>query len=346
MNFLINLKRSGAICGLVHTCKVRSLIPGIATLMLGCGAGPASAGVLLRVADTHPSDYPTVQALLYMGALLEQWPDSEIRLKIYAGGQLGEEKDTLELTVFGGIDINRVNLAPLNSIVDETIVLAMPFLFRSIEHMRMVVDGPIGDEILDAFEEHGLIGLAYYDSGARSFYNSRRPIRTPADLAGMKIRVQNSDLFVELVAALGGNPTPMGFGQVYESLVLGAIDGSENNWPSYESTRHFEAAPFYSLTQHTMTPEVLVMSKHRWDKLTEEQQTLLRRAARASVAHMRELWEARVEQSREAVLAAGVEVIEDIDKGPFIKAVAPLYDRFLADPELKGLAERIQAVSE
>ena len=248
--------------------------------------------------------------------------------------------------MFGGIDLNRVNLAPLNSIVDETTVLAMPFLFRSIEHMRVTVDGPIGDEILDAFEQHGLIGLAYYDSGARSFYNSQRPVRTPADLVGMKIRVQNSDLFVELIAVLGGNPTPMGFGQVYESLVLGAIDGSENNWPSYESTRHFEAAPYYSLTQHTMTPEVLVMSKQRWDKLSADQQTLIRRAARASVSRMRELWEARVASSRSTVLAAGVEVIEDIDKTPFMEAVAPLYDTFLADPALKDLAERIRKVGE
>lgn len=304
------------------------------------------AEIVLRVADTHPSDYPTVQAMVYMGELLQEWSNGEIRLKIYAGGQLGEEKDTLELTVFGGIDVNRVNLAPLNSIVDETTVLAMPFLFRSIDHMRKTVDGPIGDEILQAFKDHGLIGLAYYDSGARSVYNSKRPVRTPEDLAGMKIRVQNSDLFVDLMAALGANPTPMGFGQVYESLVLGTIDGSENNWPSYESTRHFEVAPYYSLTQHTMTPEVLVMSKHRWDRLSEDQQMLIRQAARASVARMRELWEARVASSRETVISAGVDIIEDIDKTLFIQAVQPLYDSFLVDPELKNLLERIRSVRE
>ncbi len=319
----------------------------IGTLLLAAALTAVAAEQrVLRVADTQPADYPTVQALVYMGDLLEQWSDGELGLKIYAGGQLGEEKDTLELTVFGGIDINRVNLAPLNSIVPETTVLAMPFLFRSIAHMRATVDGPIGDEILAAFEPHGLIGLAYYDSGARSFYNTKRPIRTPADLAGMKIRVQNSDLFVEMVKALGGNPTPMGFGQVYESLVLGTIDGSENNWPSYESTRHFEAAPFYTLTQHTMTPEVLVMSRHRWERLSGEQQSLVRRAAKASVAHMRVLWEQRVVRSRQVVLAAGVEVIEDLDKRPFMQAVAPLYDMFLTDARLRDLVRRIRAVQE
>jgi len=316
-------------------------------VLLGFGATRAVADPLvLRVADSQPSDYPTVQALVYMGELLEEWTDGEIRLKIYPGGQLGEEKDTLELTVFGGIDINRVNLAPLNSIVAETIVLAMPFLFRSIAHMRATIDGPIGDEILAAFEPSGLIGLAYYDSGARSFYNTKRPIRTPADLVGLKIRVQNSDLFVEMVKALGGNPTPMGFGQVYESLVLGTIDGSENNWPSYESTRHYEAAPFYSLTQHTMTPEVLVMSRRRWKRLSNEQQTLIRRAAKASVAHMRTLWEQQVKRSRQIVLAAGVNVIEDIDKQPFMRAVAPLYVSFLTDAKLQDLVRRIRAIRE
>ncbi len=325
--------------------RLFSCLCGIVLLWSGSAAGAAQA-LVLRVADTQPGDYPTVQALVYMGDLLNQWTDGEIRLKIYPGGQLGEEKDTLELTVFGGIDINRVNLAPLNSIVAETIVLAMPFLFRSVKHMRATVDGPIGDEILAAFEPHGLVGLAYYDSGARSFYNTKRPIRRPADLVGMKIRVQNSDLFVEMVKALGGNPTPMGFGQVYESLVLGTIDGSENNWPSYESTRHFEAAPFYTLTQHTMTPEVLVMSRHRWDRLTAEQQVLVRRAAKASVAHMRVLWEQRVARSRRVVLAAGVDVIEDVDKEPFMKAVVPLYEQFLTEPKLQDLVKRIRAVRE
>ncbi len=317
----------------------RCVVIGVLTSLL---TGAASAqDITLRVSDTHPDDYPTVQALSFMSEYLLRESDGRIGLKLYAGGQLGEERDTLEITIFGGIDLNRVNLAPLNSIVPETTVLAMPFIFQSIDHMRRVVDGPIGDELLAAMEPQGLIGLAFYDSGARSFYNVKRPIETPADLDGMKIRVQNSELFVEMVAALGGNPTPMGFGQVYESLVLGTIDGSENNWPSYESTRHFEVADHYSRTEHSMAPEVLVMSAHRWRKLTPADRALVRAAARASVPVMRELWDARVERSRAAVLANGNAVIESVDKGPFRAAVQPVYDRFLNTPELEALARRI-----
>lgn len=297
--------------------------------------------ITLRTTDTHPADYPTVRALYYMGEHLEKASDGRLKLKIYPGGQLGEEKDSLEITIFGGIDLNRVNLAPLNSIVPETIVLGMPFIFESIAHMRNVVDGPIGDQILAAMEPHGLVGLAYYDSGARSFYNVMRPIVTPDDLDGMKIRVQNSELFVEMVSALGANPTPMNFGEVYESLVLGTIDGSENNWPSYESTRHYEVATYYSRTEHSMAPEVLVISKRSWDKLSPGDQRLVREAARASVPVMRQIWNERVESSREQVLANGNAVIESIDKAPFRDAVQPVYDLFLTTPELRDLARRI-----
>ncbi len=152
-------------------------------------------------------------------------------------------------------------MGPFNNLIPETFVPALPFIFRSVDHMRKTMDGPIGDQILKAFEPHGLVGLAFYDSGARSFYNSKRPINTPADMKGMKIRVQQSDLFVDLVNALGANATPMPSGEVYSALQTGVVDGAENNWPSYESFRHFEVAKFYSLTEHSMSPEVLVMSK-------------------------------------------------------------------------------------
>ena len=305
----------------------------------------AAPALVLRTAETHPANYPTALALAYMGQQLSDWTDNNITLKLYAGGQLGEEKDTLEITIFGGIDLNRINMAPLNSVVPETIILGLPFLFRSKNHMRAVVDSKIGDEILASLEPHGLIGLAFYDSGARSFYNNRRPIHAPADLRGLKIRVQNSALAVAMVEALGANPTPMGFGQVYESLLLGTIDGSENNWPSYESTGHFEAAPYYTLSRHTMMPEVLVMSKHRWDRLTTEHQVLIRRAAKTSVAYMREQWDKRVATSRAKVLASSAQVIENPHLMPFVKAMQPVYTRFVSSEKMRNLVARIQAVS-
>ena len=312
--------------------------------VLVCLCSGLSQAQSLRTAETHPSDYPTTLALRHIDKALQENTGGELGLKIYAGGQLGEEKDALELTILGGIDISRVSLAPLNSIAPETTVLAMPFLFRSTEHMRAVLDGDVGAGILKSLEPRGLIGLAYYDSGARSIYNTQRPIRTPADVVGLKIRVQNSDVAVAMVKAMGGNPTPMGFGQVYESLMLGAIDGSENNWPSFDSAGHYEVAKHYTLTRHTMVPEVLVVSKFRWERLTAEQQQALRAAASDSVAVMREAWDARVERSRQRLLASGVQLVENVDRDAFVEAVVPVYDEFIDNPHLQTLVRRIRAV--
>ena len=306
----------------------------------------ANTSLLLRVAETHPYDYPTAQALEFMGEKLSELSNDRFHLKIYAGGQLGEERDTLEITIFGGIDINRINLAPLNTIVPETVVLSLPFLFRSIDHMRKTVDGPVGDEILSCLEPHGLIGLAYYDSGERSFYTTSKQIYTPTDLIGQKIRVQNSDLYVAMMKALGANPTPMGFGQVYESLVLGTIDGSENNWPSYETTGHYQVARYYTLTRHTMTPEIIVMSKKRWDKLSRDDQEIVRQAAKASVPYMRKLWDLKVIASKIKIMREGNHIVENIDTTPFIEAMTPVYQEFVSDARLMELVRRIKAVQE
>jgi tripartite ATP-independent transporter DctP family solute receptor len=298
--------------------------------------------MVLRSADTHPADYPTVKAVEYMSELLQKWTGGDLSIDVYHSRQLGEEKDTIEQTRFGVIDMNRVNMAPLNNLIPETAIPSLPYVFRSTEHMRSVADGPLGDEILAAFEEHGMIGLAFYDSGARSFYNSVRPVTTPADLKGLKIRVQKSDLFISMINALGANATPMPFGEVYSALQTGVIDGAENNWPSYESTKHFEVAKYYALDQHSMSPEVLVMSKKSWDKLTVEQQVLVKAAAQASVVKMRELWDARVNASRAIVEANGNDIVQ-VDKQAFIDAMGPVYTRFVTDDKLRDLLRRIQA---
>jgi tripartite ATP-independent transporter DctP family solute receptor len=208
--------------------------------------------------------------------------------------------------------------------------------------MRHVMDGPIGEQILKAFEVHNLVGLAFYDSGARSFYNTKKDIASIADLKGMKFRVIQSDVFVDMVNALGANATPMAYGEVYSALQTGVIDGAENNWPSFESAKHFEVAKHYTLDQHQIVPEVLVMSKASWDKLTPEDQAIVRQAAKDSVVKMRELWDAQEKKSRDIVEKAGVKVSE-IDKQPLIDAMKPVYDKYLSTPELKDLAARIQA---
>ena len=307
--------------------------------------GKASAqAVTLRSADTHPDGYPTVEAVKFMGQLVEQRTNGRIRVQVFHSCQLGQEADTITLTRLGVIDLNRINMAPLNNLVPQTAIPALPFVFRSVAHMRTVMDGAIGEGMLSAFDPHGLVGLGYYDSGARSFYNGRRAIRTPADMAGLKIRVQQSDLFVSLVQALGANPTPMPFGEVFSALQTGVIDGAENNWPSYESTRHFEVSRFYSMTEHSMSPEVLVMSKRAWDRLTPADRDILRAAAKESVPHMRRLWDAREQSARATVESRGAQV-NSVEKQPFIDAMRPVYARFAGTPELQQLVGRIQAAT-
>jgi len=320
------------------------LLAGAASgVLAACGRGGSRA---FLSSDTHPADYPTVTAVDEMARLLRERTDGRLDVKTYAGGQLGSERDTLEITVFGGLDMNRVNLAPLNAIEPVTTIPALPFLFRSNEHMRRALDGPIGDEILASLTRHGLIGLCYYDSGDRNFYNTKRSIYTPADMKGMKIRVPNSDLYVSMIKALGADATPMSIAEVYQALVQGVIDGAENNWPSYESGRHFEVANYYSLTRHVIAPEVLVMSRRRWDKLDPADQELVRQAAKDSVPYMRAQWDARVETSRAKILAAGVKVNEIADPAEFAQAMRPVWDKYVVSDQQKRLVREIEAMAE
>jgi tripartite ATP-independent transporter DctP family solute receptor len=278
-----------------------------------------------------------------MGALLEERSGGRLCIEVFHSAQLGEEKDTIEQTQFGVIDMNRVSLGPFNNIIEETQVPSLPYIFRSTEHMHNVMDGPVGQQILDAFSDHDLVGLAFYDGGSRSFYNSERPINSIEDLAGMKFRVMQSDMFVDMVAALGANATPMPYGEVYSAIQTGVIDGAENNWPSYDSSGHFEVAQYYTLDQHLIVPEVLVMAKSTFDALSAEDQELVRQAARDSVPLMRDLWAAREAESEERVRAAGVEVITDIDKTPFIEAMVPVYEKYVTSPALQQMVLDIQA---
>ncbi|MGO4915141.1 TRAP transporter substrate-binding protein [Pseudogemmobacter sp. W21_MBD1_M6] len=321
----------------------------VKTIMAGLLASAAMATavtaceVTLRSSDTHPDGYPTVAAVNAMGAMLEERTDGRVCVEVFHSAQLGEEKDTIEQTQFGVIDLNRVSLGPFNNIIEETQVPSLPYIFRSVEHMHNVMDGPIGQQILDAFSDHDLIGLAFYDGGSRSFYNSEKPIRSMADLKGMKFRVMQSDMFVDMVSAVGANATPMPYGEVYSSIQTGVIDGAENNWPSYDSSGHFEVAKYYTLDQHLIVPEVLVMSKKSWDKLTPEDQVLVKQAAVDSVPVMRDLWVAQEKASEDKVRAAGSEIITDIDKTPFIEAMVPVYEKYVTSDKLKDMVKRIQA---
>ena len=297
-----------------------------------------------RVADTQPEDYPTVQALVFMDHLIAERTGGRHRLKVFHTRQLGEEKETIEQTRAGAIDLNRTNVAPIGSIVPTVNALALPFLFRSPEHLHKVLDGPIGDEILASFEPFGFVGLTFYDSGARSLYNSVRPIRGLADMKGLRIRVQQSDLMVRMIKALGATPIELPYGQVGTGLTTKLIDGAENNWPSYVTTSHFRSARFYTLTEHTMSPEVLVMSRRAWDSLSAEDKAIFRKAARESNLFMREKWNALEAQSRVAAEKAGVGIVSDFDRRPFEDAMADIHADARRDPVLNQLVERIRQV--
>lgn len=296
-----------------------------------------------RSSDVHPLDYPTVQAVMYMGKLISERSGGKNSVKVFGQSTLGSEKDTIEQTKIGALDMVRVNVAPFNNIVPATIVPSLPFLFKSKEHMRRVLDGPIGDEILAAMEAQGFIGLAFYDSGSRSFYSGKKAIKNVADTKGMKIRVQQSDMWVAMMQAIGANATPLPYAEVYTALKTGVVDAAENNWPSYESSRHYEAAKIYSLTEHSMAPELLVFSKKVWDGLSKEDQAIIRAAAKESVPYMRQLWDEREAKARATVEAGGATIISDIERQGFVDAAKPVYDKFAADAKLQDLIKQVQA---
>jgi tripartite ATP-independent transporter DctP family solute receptor len=297
-----------------------------------------------RAADTQNEDYPTVQALRFMGRLVSERTSGRHEVKVFHSRQLGEEKETLEQTRAGAIDLNRTNVALIGNIVPAVNVLALPFLFRSIEHMQKVLDGPIGTEILGSFEPYGFVGLAFYDSGARSIYNGIRPVRSIADLKDLRLRVQQSEQMSDMIRALGASPVELPYGQVLTGLTTKLIDGAENNWPSFVTTDHYKHAGHYTLTEHTMSPEVLVMSLKAWQSLSTEERRIFRESALRSSQFMREKWRDLEEQSRKQAESAGVVVVTEIDKKPFEAAMTGIYVKAQRNPAAAQLIERIRKV--
>jgi tripartite ATP-independent transporter DctP family solute receptor len=307
-------------------------------------AGTSAVAREFRAADTQNEDYPTVQALRYMGNLISEKSGGRHHVQVFHSRQLGEEKETIEQTRAGAIDINRTNVALIGTFVPAMNVLAMPFLFRSIEHLQKVLDGPIGNEILASFEPYGFVGLAFYDSGARSIYNSVRPVRSIADIKGLRIRVQQSQLMSDMIRALGAEPIELPYGQVLTGLATKLIDGAENNWPSFVTTDHYRYAGYYTLTEHTMGPEVLVMSLKAWTSLSAEDREIFRDAAIQSSRFMREKWKDLEERSRRQANAAGVTIVTDFDRRPFEEAMVAIYQKAQRDPAVAELIERIRKV--
>jgi tripartite ATP-independent transporter DctP family solute receptor len=318
----------------------RTLI--MTTALIASCAMQLAHAVEFKSSDVHNSDdYPTVTSVRFMSDELKKLSGGKHSVKVFNKGALGSEKETIDQVKIGALDMTRVNISPMNSICAKTNIPVLPFLFRSVDHLHKVLDGPVGDEIAKDCEAQGFIVLAYYDSGARSIY-SKKPVKTVGDAKGMKIRVQQSDLWVAVTGAMGANPTPMPIGEVVTALRTGLVDAAENNYPSYGSGfRHFEVAKFYNKTEHSMAPEVLVFSKIVWDKLPKAEQDMVRAAAKASVAFNRKAWAAYEKKEFDMVKAAGTEIVE-VDKKSFQDVMGPVYDKFASTPDMKRLVKAVQ----
>lgn len=314
-----------------------------ATLLVALGAVASAADArTFRSAEVHAKDFPTNRAVMFMSDELSKATGGKDTIKIFGDSALGSEKDTVEQVKIGALDMVRVSSASFHGIVPESVIPSLPFLFRDIEHFRKTMYGPQGDKILAAFDKAGFIGLALYESGARSVY-AKKPIRNLADMKGLKIRVQPSDLMVGLVSALGASPTPMPFAEVYTGLKTGLLDAAENNYPSYDEAKHYESAPVFSETMHVMTPEVLVFSKKVWDTLGKDEQAAIRKAARDSVPYYVKLWEPKERDAKTAVIKGGAKVVPaaEIDRKAFVEVEKPVWNKFATTPELKALVQEI-----
>lgn len=306
-------------------------------------AGAATNG-LMTAADVHVDGYPTVEAVRWMSRKIEADTGGRLRIRVYHAGQLGRESDTVELARFGALDITRVNFAPLTNPFPLTRAFALPYVFDSVAHMRRAADGEIGKAVLKSFESRDLIGLAIYDAGTRSFYNVHRPIVEPSDLNGLKVRVPPSDIFLDMARAVGANPTPLPFGEVYSALQTHLIDGAENNWRTLHTSRQFEVARFVSQTEHSHSPEALLMSRRTFDALSASDRDVVLAAAAQSVPVMRELWDRMEADSKAFVLKAGVKSNE-VNREAFRRAAQPIVDATLRDARLRKLYEDIRAAA-
>ncbi|MDR9391235.1 MAG: TRAP transporter substrate-binding protein [Trueperaceae bacterium] len=312
-------------------------------LALSLAFGATAQEVVLRAADNQPEDYPTVQGLYFMADYIEAATDGRIVMEVFPGGQLGDERSTIEQVQLGVIDVVRTSTSPVGEFHAPMGVFSLPYIFRGETHMWKVVNGPIGRELLDGLAEADLRGLAYYDSGSRNFYTTDVPIRSTADLEGLRMRTQQSQVVLDMMEALGAEPVPMAFEEVYSSLQTGVIDGAENNFPSYGpfGVRHYEVAPYFTLDGHARVPEVVMISEQTWSGLDPADQQIVREAALASTTVQAALWDDLSNESRAAVVEAGSEII-DVDVAEFQEAMAPLYEEY--GSAYGDLVDRILAV--
>ena len=305
-------------------------------------SGMSAMGRDIVSSDIYPSNYPTVRATAYMGDLIRERSGNRLILSTLGAGDQETENYTLGQLRNGTLDMARINLSTLNSAVPATIVLTLPYLIRSTEHERKVLDGPIGEEILALLESTGVIGLVFYDGGPRSTYGMK-PIRSPADLRGLKYRVQPSSIWASMLRAIGAEPVPMPLARVPAAMSAGAVDVADGTWSSFVALQHHRVARYFSLTEQARPPSVLLFSRLVWDTLSSEDKVIIRTSARDSVAFYRELWDEHEAAARREAEAAGVLIVRDIDHRAFNRALAPFHPAAVSDARISSMIERIEA---
>ena len=321
--------------------RLLPLVVVLATLAVGCTAEQDVH--VIKLGHGLDTKHPVHQAMVHMQERVDEKSGGTLRIDIYPSQQLGTERQLLELLQLGSLGMTKVAAAVLEGFAPKYKVLSLPYLFRDEAHRFAVFEGEIGRELLLSSEDYWLRGLAYYDAGSRSFYTKERPVRSPDDLAGLKIRTLESITQVQMVNALGGSATPISWGELYTALQQGVVDGAENNPPSFYTSRHYEVCKYYSLDEHTGIPDVLLMSTHAWDALSPEEQVWVSEAAWESAEYQKQLWKVATEEALAAVQAAGVEVIYP-EKQAFREKSASVYASYMDQPAIADLIQRIQAV--
>jgi tripartite ATP-independent transporter DctP family solute receptor len=302
----------------------------------------AKPELVLKLGHGLPTTHPVHKAMLFMAERVAEKSEGRMKVEVFPSEQLGTEKECIEALQLGYLAMTKTSSAPMEGFIPKMKIFGVPYLFRDADHFWKVLNGPIGKELLLAGEPKRLRGLCYYDAGARSFYTKSRRIDTPADLAGLKIRVQNSIMSMKMVQAMGGSPTPISFGELYTALDQGVVDGAENNAPSLRTSRHYEVCKYYILDEHTCLPDIVVISTRVWSHMTPEQQTILQEAADESVVYQRKLWTEAEEADLKVVEDAGVTVVRP-DKAPFRESVRSVWKEF-EGTEIGDLINRIQEV--
>lgn len=323
--------------------QIRSLFIVPLLLLILAGCGDQQQGEVLKLAHGLDPSHPVHKAMVYMAERCKDISNGELTIEIYPSGQLGSEQQCVELLQIGSLAITKVSAAVMESFTEDFKVLGLPYIFRSKEHSFKVLDGEIGDELLLSTEPFWIRGLCFYDAGSRSFYTIDKPVNHPDDLKGLKIRVMKSITAMEMVKAQGGSPTPISWGELYTALQSGVVDGAENNPPSFYTSHHYEVCKFYSLNEHTMVPDVLIISLKVWEKLSDQEKSWLQQAADESVPVQRKLWAESEKESLEFVKEAGVTITYP-DKEPFSNKVTELLESYRENEKLYDLITRIREV--